>query len=123
MKEELEILDLFDIRHGDAVFGVCPAGFLSCFGELQLVDWMNLRRDLALWTFIIVKTVIDYGGFGSWSKWILYYAIVRYGPHRLMFEQTCGGQGVECDGLYVLGPGNGTIRMCYPVEVGVPLLE
>ena len=22
----------FDIRDGDAGFGICPAGFLSCFG-------------------------------------------------------------------------------------------
>jgi hypothetical protein len=25
--------DCFDIRHGDAKFRVCPAGFLSCFGN------------------------------------------------------------------------------------------
>ena len=24
----------FDIRHGDAEFGVCPAGFQSCFGPV-----------------------------------------------------------------------------------------
>ena len=23
----------FDIRHGDAEFGICPAGFLFCFGD------------------------------------------------------------------------------------------
>jgi hypothetical protein len=28
-----------------------------------------------------------------------------------VFEQTYGGQGVECDGLYMLSPGSGTIRM------------
>ena len=32
-----------------------------------------------------------------------------------------GGQGVECDGLYMLGPGSGTIRRCGPVGVGVSL--
>jgi hypothetical protein len=26
--------DCFDTRHGDAESGVCPAGFLFCFGEL-----------------------------------------------------------------------------------------
>jgi hypothetical protein len=26
-------------------FGVYPSIFLSCFGELQLSDWMNVRRD------------------------------------------------------------------------------
>ena len=25
--------DCFDISHGDAEFGVCPAGFLPCFGD------------------------------------------------------------------------------------------
>jgi hypothetical protein len=34
-----------------------------------------------------------------------------------MFEQASGGQGVECDGLYMLGPESGTIRRCGPVEV------
>ena len=29
----------------------------------------------------------------------------------------------ECDGLYMLGPGSGTIRRCGPVRVGVALLE
>ena len=29
----------------------------------------------------------------------------------------------ECDGLYMLGPGIGTIRKCGPVRVGVALLE
>ena len=43
----------------------------------------------------------------------------RYVPHKLMFEQAYGGQGVECDGL--LGPGSGTIRRCGPVAVGVSL--
>ena len=28
---------------------------------LQLSDWMNLRRDIELWTFNIVETAIDYG--------------------------------------------------------------
>ena len=31
------------------------------------------------------------------------------------FGQTYGGQGVECHGLYMLSPGNGTIRRCGPV--------
>ena len=26
-------VEIFDIRQGDAEFGVCPAGFLSCFGD------------------------------------------------------------------------------------------
>ena len=40
-----------------------------------------------------------------------------------MFDQGYGGQRVECDGLYMLGPGSGTIRRCGPVGVGVALLE
>ena len=35
-----------------------------------------------------------------------------------MFEQVYGGQGVECDGLYMLGPGSGTIGKCGLVSVG-----
>ena len=26
--------DGFDFRHGDKLFGVCPAGFQSCFGSV-----------------------------------------------------------------------------------------
>ena len=37
-----------------------------------------------------------------------------------MFEQAYGDQGVECDGLYMLGPGSGTIRRSSPVGVGWP---
>ena len=33
MKKEWRSEDHFDISHGDAEFGVCPAGFLSCFGD------------------------------------------------------------------------------------------
>jgi hypothetical protein len=40
-----------------------------------------------------------------------------------MFEQAYGGQGVECDGLYMLGPGSDTIRRCSLVGVGMALLE
>jgi hypothetical protein len=35
-KDEKGVGDLknfFEISHGDAKFGVCPAGFLSCFGN------------------------------------------------------------------------------------------
>jgi hypothetical protein len=52
-------------------------------------------------------------------KVFLLYAMFRYGPQRLMFEQANGGQGVECDGLYMLSPGT-TIR-CGPVGIGVSL--
>jgi hypothetical protein len=68
---------------------------------------MDLRRDFELWTCNIVETAIDYGGFGSWTKCILHYAVFRYGPHRLMFEKAYGGQGVECCGLYMLSSAQG----------------
>ena len=32
-------------------------------------------------------------------------------------------QKLMCDGLYMFGPGSGTIRRCGPVGVGVDLLE
>jgi hypothetical protein len=66
---------------------------------------MNLRRDFELWTFNTVETAIDYGNFRSWTKCILHHAMLRNGPHRLMFEQAYGGQRVECDGLHRFGPG------------------
>ena len=40
-----------------------------------------------------------------------------------MVEQACEGQGVECGGLKMLGPGNGSIRRCGLIGVGVALLE
>ena len=52
-----------------------------------------------------------------------YYAMFRYGPHRLMFQEAYGDQGVECNGSYMLSPGSGTIRRYGPVGVGVALLE
>ena len=51
---------------------------------LQLSDWINLRRELELWTVNVVETAIDYGDFKSWTKYILHYAMARYGPHRPM---------------------------------------
>jgi hypothetical protein len=44
----------------------------------------------------------------------------RYDPH-VLFEQAYGGQGVECDGLYMLGLGSGTIRRYGLVGIGVSL--
>ena len=61
-----------------------PSWFSAFLCELQLSDWMNLRRVLELWTFNIVESAIDYGGFGSWTKCIFYYAMGRYGPQRLL---------------------------------------
>ena len=47
--------------------------------------------------------------------------MARYSPYRLMFEQAYGGQGVECDSLYMLSPESGRIRRCGLVGVGVSL--
>ena len=45
-------------------------------------------------------------------------------PHKtLVFEQVYGSQGVEYDGLYILGPGSGTIWRCGLVGIGVTWLE
>ena len=76
---------------------------------------MNLRRDFELWTFNIVETALDYEDFRSWTKCIFHYAMFRYGPHRLMFQQAYVGQEVECDGLCMLGQGVALL--------GVALLE
>ena len=42
---------------------------------------------------------------------------------RHVFEQAYEGQGVKCDGLYMLGPGSDTIRKYGLVGVDVALLE
>ena len=42
-------------------------------------------------------------------------------PQTALFEQAYEVQGVECDGLYVLGPGSGTISRCDLVGIGVSL--
>ena len=74
---------------------------------------MNLRRDLEIWAFNIVETAIFYEDFESWTKCILHYAMFKYAPppQSHVFEQVYGGQGVECDGLYILGSECGTIWM------------
>jgi hypothetical protein len=79
---------------------------------------------LDLWTFNIVETTLDYEDFESWTKCILHDAMFKYGPPNThVFEQIYGGQGVECYGLYILGPGSGTIWRCSLVGIGVSWLE
>jgi hypothetical protein len=61
------------------------AQLVFCLALGITVNWLiNLRRGFELWTFNIVEPAIDYGSFESWTKYILHYAIFRYGPHRLM---------------------------------------
>jgi hypothetical protein len=64
---------------------------------------MNLRRNFELWTFNTVETVIDYGTFEVGLKYILHYAMDRYGPHSRLCLNKCGYQGVECGSLNMLG--------------------
>ena len=57
---------------------------------------------------------------------LFYYANARYGPHSLVcLNKPFGGGGhkVECDGLYMLDPGSGTIGRCSLVGVSLTLLE
>jgi hypothetical protein len=54
---------------------------------------VNFRKDLELWTSNIVETAIDYGNFGSCTKFILHYAMFRHGPHRLIcLEKPMGAR-------------------------------
>ena len=83
---------------------------------------MNLKRDFQ--TFYIVETVINCGTFEIGLG--VYFALcyVQLSPPQIyVFEQTYGGQGVECDGLNMLCPWCGTVRNCGLVGVGVALLE
>jgi hypothetical protein len=42
--------ECFYIRHGDTEFGICPAGFWSCFGPIcshyDLLEWQSISYDL-----------------------------------------------------------------------------
>ena len=40
-----------------------------------------------------------------------------------MFEQAYGGQGVDCDGLHMLGQGSGTVWRCGLVGAHPGLLK
>lgn len=51
-----------------------------------------------------VETMIDYGDFSSWTKYILHYAMAMFCPHSLMCLNKPMGQGVECGGLNMLVP-------------------
>ena len=66
-----------------------PSWFPDLLWRLQLITWMNLRRDLEPWNFNIVETAIDYEDFKSWTKCILHYAMFRYPPpNRLICLST-----------------------------------
>jgi hypothetical protein len=54
--------------------------------------------------------------------------LFKYAPHphphqTHVFGQVYGDQGMECHGLYILGPGSGTIWRCGLVGIGVTWLE
>jgi hypothetical protein len=77
---------------------------------------MNLKKDLELWTFKIVKTATNHADFGSWTKCtFLMLCLV------IASIDSYGGQGVECDGLYLLSLGSDSIRKYGPVGVGMSL--
>lgn len=72
---------------------------------------MNLRRDLELWNFNIVVIAVDYGGFGSWTKCTLPYAMCRHGLHKLMcLNRSMGVRGWN-------------VMVCICSSQGVALLE
>jgi hypothetical protein len=94
------------------------AQVVSCL-SFRITVKMNLRRDLELW-----ETAIDYEDIESWTKCILHYAMFKYAPPQPhVFDQVYGGKGVECDGLYILGPGSGTIWRCGLFGIGVTGFE
>ena len=90
---------------------------VSCLElELQLSNWINLRRDFELWILNIVETAIGYGEFRSWTKCIFYYVTFRYGPYKLICLDKpmgarewnvmvciCSAQGVALLGVALLG--------------------
>jgi hypothetical protein len=45
---------------------------------------MNLGKYFKLWTFNIVVTAIDKRDFRSYTKCTFYYAMARYGSHKLV---------------------------------------
>ena len=84
---------------------------------------MSLRKDFELLTFNILETVIDYGTFEVGLNVFCIMLCLGMAPEDSCLSKPMGSQGVECDGLYMLSPGSGTIRRCGPVGVGVVLLE
>ena len=68
-----------------------PSWFPALLWGLQLSDWMNLRRDLELWTFNIVETAIDYEDFGSWTKCICIMLCLSMAPtDSCFFNKSMG---------------------------------
>ena len=57
-----------------------PSWFPFLIPELQVSDWMDLRRDFELKTCNIVDTAIKYGVFGSYTEYTFYYVMAIYGP-------------------------------------------
>ena len=78
MKKELDIWRLLFHQTWRCRFWTLSICFPVLLWGLQLSDWMNLRRDLELWTVNIVKSVIDYEDFGSWTKCILMDMVIWY---------------------------------------------
>ena len=84
-----------------------------CLGQDMVVLALNPRR----------QHQVDLCVQGQPStKYIFHYAMFRCSPHRLTcLNKPMGVQGVECDGLNMLGSESGTIRKCGLVGVGISL--
>ena len=70
-----------------------PTRFPVLIWELQLSDWMDLRRDFELLTVNIIEIPRHYEDFWNCIKCILIYAMAKYGPHTLMYLNKLWGPG------------------------------
>ena len=84
MKKELEIWGLLWNQMRRCKVWSLPNWFSVLLWGIQLCDPMNLRRKFNFWTFNIFETAIDCGDFWNWTKCILHYALLRYGPPILI---------------------------------------
>ena len=78
--------------------------------ELQVSDWMDLRRDFELRTFNIVDTAIKYGVFGSYTEYTLFLCYSCIWTHRV----TCLSKP--------MGAREWNVRICLCLDQGVALL-
>ena len=61
------------------------------------------EETLDIQPLTLLKLTKEYGDFGYWTECIFYYAIFRYGTHRLICLNKPMGPGMECDGLNMPG--------------------
>ena len=73
------------------------AQLVSCLAlgsTVKMIVMNEFRRDLEFCTFNIVETAIDYGDFGSSTKWFLHYGMFRYALTHIF--KAYGGQRMDC---------------------------